>query len=133
MTDPIGLSIDPSGLYIAVSVKNNSSEPDQHMRWKWTIKGDWNVFEGTRTWIVIYELGTGLVAAEIGSLFDISTFSFAPNGWFFVAGSKGGCVSIWAMSDDIVSNIQRVMSQMDVNSDFWSAYPIFIKNSYIVD
>lgn len=28
MSDPLGLSIDPSGLYIAVSVKNNSTEPE---------------------------------------------------------------------------------------------------------
>jgi len=29
MSDPLGLSIDPSGLYLAISVKNNSAEPDQ--------------------------------------------------------------------------------------------------------
>jgi len=25
----------------------------------------------------------------------------------------------------------RVLSQLQVNSDFWSAYPIFIKNTYL--
>ena len=110
MSDPLGLSIDPSGLYIAVSVKTNSSEPDLNTRKKWTIKGDRSVLEGTRTWIIIYEIGTGLVAAEISSLFDISTFSFCPNGKLFVAASKRGCVSIWAISDDICGNIQRVLA-----------------------
>jgi len=32
MSDPLGLSIDPSGLYIAVSVKTNSSNPDLNTR-----------------------------------------------------------------------------------------------------
>jgi len=66
--------------------------------------------EGSRTWLVIYEIGTGLIAAEISSLFDISVFSFCPNGKLFVAGSTNGAVSIWAMSDDIVNNIQKVLS-----------------------
>lgn len=109
LSDPLGLSIDPSGLYIAVSVKTNSSEPDMNTWWKWTIKGDWNVVEGSRTRIIFYELGTGLIAAEINSLFDISTFSFCPNGKLFVAASKSGCVSIWAISDDIINNILKVM------------------------
>lgn len=105
MSDPLGLSIDPSGLYIAVSVKTNSSEPDLSTWKKWTIKGDKNIIEGSWTRIIIYELGTGLISSEISSLFDISTFSFCPNGKLFVAASKNGCVSIWAMSDDIVGNI----------------------------
>jgi hypothetical protein len=40
MTDPSGLSIDPSGLYLAVAVKNNSYEPEHHLRRKWVLKGD---------------------------------------------------------------------------------------------
>ena len=80
---------------------------------------------------MIYEIGTGLVATEIGSLFDVATFSFSPNGKFFVVGSTGGAVSIWSLPDDVIENIQRVLSQLQVNSEFWSAYPIFIKNSYI--
>lgn len=47
MSDPLGLSVDPSGLYLAVSVKNNSIEPEPYIRKKWTIKGDRAIGEGS--------------------------------------------------------------------------------------
>ena len=89
--------------------------------------------DGSRTRVIFYELCTGAMAAEISCLFDISAFSFSPNGKFFVAGSKGGCVSIWAVADDLVGNIARVLAQLEMNPSFWTAYPIFIKNQYIDD
>lgn len=121
-------SIDPSGLYLAVSV--GASGPNQEpieMR---------NVLEeeGTRpklTRIVFYEIGTGMQAAEISSLFSVRVFSFSPNGKFFVAGSETGCVSIWALTENMNGNIARVLAQIEIKPDFWSAYPIFIKNEYI--
>lgn len=60
MTDPAGLAIDPSGLYLAVAVKNSSAMPDGGIRKRWNLKGDRAVVEGSRTRIVFYELGTGM-------------------------------------------------------------------------
>lgn len=105
MTEPAGLAIDPSGLYLAVSVKNNSFEPESNVRHWWALKGDRGLLEGTRTRIIFYELGTGNMAAEISSLFDVGCFSFSPNGRYFVAGSQAGSVCIWALAEDIASNI----------------------------
>jgi len=110
VSDPLGLSVDPSGLYLAVSVKNNSIEPEPYIRKKWTIKGDWAIGEGSWTRIIIYEIGTGLVSTELSSLFDVSSFTFSPNGWFFVVGSTNGSVSIWALPEDMIENVQRVLA-----------------------
>ena len=91
MSDPLGISIDPSGLYMAVSVKNNSIDQDSQVRKKWMLKTEqYNSFRGSRTRILFYEIGTGNLASEISSLFELSSFSFSPNGKFFVAGSKSG-------------------------------------------
>lgn len=91
MSDPLGIAIDPSGLYLAVSVNNNSIEPDSQIRKKWMLKTEkYTSLRGSRTRILFYEVGTGNLASEISSLFEISSFSFSPNGRFFVAGSKHG-------------------------------------------
>ena len=37
MTDPAGLAIDPSGLYLAVAVRNNSMDPEMGIRKRWTL------------------------------------------------------------------------------------------------
>ena len=125
--DPQGISVDPSGLYIAIAARNSSIENMPRSRWAMG-----NEFaKGTRTRILFYELGTGLLAGEISCLFDVCSFSFSPNGQYFVAGSMGGSVSIWSLSQDMIGNISRVLNQMDLKPDFWSAYPIFIKNDFI--
>ena len=133
MTDPAGLAIDPSGLYLAVAVRNNSIDPEQGLRRRWNLQGYRTNVDGSRTRVIFYELCTGVMSAEISCLFDISAFAFSPNGKFFVAGSRGGCVSIWAVADHLVGNISRVLAQLEMNPNFWSAYPIFIKNQYVED
>jgi hypothetical protein len=87
--------------------------------------------KGSRTRVLFYEIGTGLLASEISSLFTISSFSFSPNGKFFVAGSKSGCVSIWAIGDNLFGNITNFLKTIEVQRDIWSSYPLYIKNEYI--
>ncbi|CAI2364164.1 unnamed protein product [Moneuplotes crassus] len=125
MSDPLGIAIDPSGLYLALSVKNNSIDQDSQVRRKWMLKTEeYNSFRGSRTRILFYEVGTGHLASEISCLFEISSFTFSPNGKFFVAGSLHGCVSIWAIGE-------RLQSTMAMTPDIWSSYPLYIKNEYI--
>lgn len=125
MSDPLGVALDPSGLYLAVSVNNNSIEPDSQIRKKWMLKTEkYNSMRGSRTRVLFYEVGTGNLASEISSLFEISTFSFSPNGRFFVAGSKTGCVSIWAIGE-------RLQSTMTLSPEMWASYPLYIKNEYM--
>lgn len=132
MADPRGLAIDPSGLYVAMSINNNSLDQDIDIKKRWTMKQIQDQ-STSRTRVVFYELGTGLLATEISCLFDISAFSFSPNGKFFVVGSKTGTVSIWAIGETLSNNIQKILTAMEVKPDFWSAYPLYVKNSYTQD
>ena len=40
VTQPAGLSIDPSGLYLAISAKSTATNPDTGMRKRWTLSAD---------------------------------------------------------------------------------------------
>jgi len=70
-----GCLIDPSGLYVAVKVPAFSHQNTQNL-----IETDperFNLFvsnqrEFERNTVLLYEIGTGLPAAEIASIFDIS-------------------------------------------------------------
>ena len=81
-------------------------------------------WKGSRTRIVFYEFGTGNFATEINWLFEIAWFGFSPNRKQFIAGSKYGCVSIWAIGE-------RLQSVMTMSPDLWSSFPIYIKNEYM--
>lgn len=124
MSDPVGVAIDPSGLYLAISAKSNSVAPTGGLHKKWMFKTDkFNITTGSRTRILIYEIGTGNLASEISSLFEISSFSFSPDARFLVAGSTSGCVSIWAVGE----KLQNIMS---MPPDIWLNYPLYIRNEY---
>ena len=125
MSDPLGIAIDPSGLYVATSVNNNSIEPNSVIRKKWMLNTEKiSSCKGSRTRIVFYEFGTGNFATEINCLFEISWFGFSPNRKQFIAGSKYGWVSIWAIGE-------RLQSVMSMSPDLWSSFPIYIKNEYM--
>ena len=54
-----------------------------------------------RNTIMMYEIGTGLPAAEICSVFDISKMAFSSDGRFLSLGSSGGAISVWSMANNI--------------------------------
>lgn len=58
-----------------------------------------------RTTILMYEIGTGLAAAEILSIFDISQMKFSSDARYLSLGSTQGSVSVWALGDHLYSNV----------------------------
>jgi WD40 repeat protein len=54
-----------------------------------------------RTTILMYEIGTGIAAAEVNSIFDITRMEFSSDGRYLAIGSLRGSVSVWAVGDHI--------------------------------
>jgi hypothetical protein len=49
----------------------------------------------------MYEIGTGLAAAEILSIFNISSMKFSNDARYLTLGSTHGSVSVWALGDHL--------------------------------
>lgn len=54
-----------------------------------------------RTAILMYEVGTGLAAAEILSIFDISQMKFSSDARYLSLGSSLGTISVWALGEHL--------------------------------
>ena len=54
-----------------------------------------------RTTILMYEVGTTRVAAEVHSIFDITQMSFSADGRYLTLASQKGAVSVWALGDHL--------------------------------
>jgi hypothetical protein len=67
----------------------------------------------------MYEVGTGLLAAEIESTFDITKVSFSSNGRYLCLGSKQGCVSVWTLGNHLHEQVSRILEHMSLDKDFW--------------
>ena len=79
-----------------------------------------------RTTVLMYEIGTGLAAAEILSIFDISQMNFSTDGRYLSLGSTQGSVSVWALGDHLFFNVQQVMEAASKTKGFWYNFPIFL-------
>lgn len=49
----------------------------------------------------MFEVGTGIAAAEIKSIFEISQVKFSSDAKYLSLGSKSGAVCVWALGDHI--------------------------------
>lgn len=88
-----GCLVDPSGLYVVVQVPPFTPTT-----------GDFlgaNERNLKRTAILMYEVGTGLAAAEILSIFDISQMRFSSDARYLSLGSLNGTVSVWALGEHL--------------------------------
>ena len=54
----------------------------------------------------MYEIGTGMAAAEILSIFDLTTMKFSADGRYLALGSSSGSVSVWALGEHLHHNVQ---------------------------
>ena len=54
----------------------------------------------------MYEIGTGLAAAEILSIFNISSMKFSNDSRYLTLGSTHGSVSVWALGDHLYQNVK---------------------------
>lgn len=49
----------------------------------------------------MFEIGTGMPAAEIKSIFEISSLQFSEDGKYLALGSKKGTVCVWAVGEHL--------------------------------
>ena len=84
-----GCLIDPSGLYVVIQVPPFSPKHTANFVNQAEDFGSLGTNERdlARTTILMYEIGTGLAAAEVLSIFDITQMSFSSDGRFLALGS----------------------------------------------
>ena len=59
----------------------------------------------SRTAIIMFEIVTGFIAAEVQSIFDVKEMQFSTDGRYLSLGSNTGAVSIWALNDNVFFNV----------------------------
>jgi hypothetical protein len=59
-----------------------------------------------RNTILMYEIGTGIPAAEICSVFEITEMKFSCDGRYLSLGSTSGAISVWSMGNHLYQNIK---------------------------
>jgi hypothetical protein len=74
----------------------------------------------------MFEIGTGIAAAEIKSVFEVSAMQFSEEGKYLSLGSQQGSVCVWALGNHLHSNVKEVLDSMKLQPDFWYNYPIFL-------
>lgn len=79
-----------------------------------------------RTSLLMFEIGTGIAAAEIKSVFEVSSMQFSEDGKYLSLGSSKGCVCVFAMGNHLHENVKQVLDSMKLQPDFWFNYPIFL-------
>ena len=124
-----GCLIDPSGLYVIVRVPPFSPRHTSNLTQ--TGAEDFgtvgiNERDLCRTTILMYELGTRRVAAEIHSIFDIKQMKYSADGRYLALGSRRGAVSVWALGDHQFRGVHEVIQRMREQPDFWCNYPIYL-------
>jgi hypothetical protein len=86
-----------------------------------------------RTTLLMFEIGTGLAAAEIKSVFEVSAMSFSEDGKYLSLGSNKGSVSVFALGQHLHLNVKQVLDAMKLQPDFWFNYPIFLPDYSLVN
>jgi WD40 repeat protein len=79
-----------------------------------------------RTTVLMFGIGTGLAAAEIKSVFEVSTMQFSENGKYLSLGSYKGSVCIWQLGNTLFQTVKQMIDSMKIQPDFWYNYPIFL-------
>ena len=104
--------VDPSGLYVVVLVPPFSQKHTSNIQNPDNFGGFQNeafssAIEGThendieRTTLLMFEVGTARVCAEIKSVFEVSALQFSEDGKFLSLGSKNGTVCVWALGEHL--------------------------------
>lgn len=127
-----GCHVDPSGLYVLVKVPaftdvnvlnlGDGPNSDPYSLGHFGA----NEKDLSRNTIMMYEIGTGMPAAEICSIFEITEMKFSTDGRYLSLGSTSGAISVWSMSNHLHQNVKSVIDSMKSSNDFWFNYPIFL-------
>jgi WD40 repeat protein len=124
-----GCETDPSGLYVIVKVPAFSNHNAQSLAQGG--QGDFGHFVAnerdlSRNTVLMYEIGTGLPAAEVCSVFEVTQMKFSSDGRYLSLGSSSGAISVWSTGSHLLSNVKQVLDAMSLSGDFWFNYPIFL-------
>lgn len=65
-----------------------------------------------RTTLLMFEIGTGLAAAEIKSVFEVASMQFSEDGKYLSLGSNKGSVCVWALGNHLYQNVKQVLDSM---------------------
>lgn len=123
-----GCLVDPSGLYVLVKVPAFSPRHTRNLTGAPENFGDAPIGEKDlyRSTVLMYEVGTRRVAAEIRSVFDIAEMKFSTDGRFLSLSSNRGAISVWALGDHLFRGVSEVIEGMKQSADFWYNYPIYL-------
>lgn len=122
--------VDPSGLYVFIVVppfshQTTLNQQKMDLDFASLSSSEKDLHHNT---ILAFEIGTGLAAAEIQSVFDITKLSFSGDGRYLALASSSGSLSIWATGDQLFNNMTRVMEAIKACSTFWHNFPIYLTN-----
>jgi len=123
-----GCLIDPSGLYVVVQVPPLSQQLAAPNNLNLGIHEN----DIERTTLLIFEIGTGMPAFEIRSVFEVSSMQFSENGKYLALGSSHGAVEVFPVDPELHQNVKQVLDSMKIQPDFWYNYPIFLPNYDVV-
>ena len=97
--------IDHSGLYLACLVQDDASR------------------------VVVYEVGTGEVAAEMGRIAAGQQVYFSFDGKLIAVTGQNGEIEVWRLPEVISFNVEKMLSRGD--EDVWDKFPILYQNTTI--
>jgi WD40 repeat protein len=96
-----GCQCDSSGLYVIVKVPAFASLNAANLDDKPIGHFGANEKDLARNTVLMYEIGTGMAAAEISSVFEISQMKFSQDGRCLALGSTSGAISVWSMGNHL--------------------------------
>ena len=122
-----GCQCDASGLYVIIKVPAFASLNASNLAGSQpVVHFGANEKDLARNTILMYEVGTGMPAAEVSSVFEISQMKFSHDGRYLSMGSTSGAISVWSMGNHLYQNVKQVVDAMKLSNDFWFNYPIFL-------
>lgn len=97
--------IDHSGLYLACMVQDDASR------------------------VVVYEVGTGEIAAEMGRIATGQQVYFSFDGKLVAITGENGEIEVWRLPEVVRFNVEKMLSRAD--EDVWDKFPILYQNTTI--
>ena len=106
----IGCVVDPSGLYVGTFAE---------------------ALPGVNSRFMLYELGTGKLASELGRLDDIcagAAARWSNDGKHLLLGASSGVLTVWRVPKVLLGSVHDMLASMQGNPYIWQEYPIDLPN-----
>jgi WD40 repeat protein len=108
----IGCILDPSGLYVGVFAES---------------------YVGMHNRFVLYEIGTGRKASELGRLDKMvsNAAKISSDGKYLLIGGSSGILAVWRLPKALINTVHDMLASMQSNPYIWLEYPIDLPNKEI--